>query len=121
MAQRFAGLANLTVDGTQLPVRGNLVVSPAMVERTMLVGQDRTHGFQELPRVPYIECDISLTQEVNLEDLETQVDVTVVAQCANRKQYTLGNAVCKAAFEGNTRDGQTRVRWEGLFSEEIQL
>jgi len=121
MAQRFAGIAFLMIDGNQLPLRGNFTVSPASVERTMIAGQDGVHGFQELPRVPYIEGDISLLPNINLEDLEAQTDVTVVAQLANNKQYTLTNAVCRGGFEANTRDGQARVRWEGLTCEEITL
>ena len=58
---------------------------------------------------------------VNLEDLEAQTDVTVIAQLANNKQYTLASATCKSALEANTRDGQARVRWEGVWMEEINL
>jgi|SRR5262245_1567300 len=121
MAQRFAGIAFVMVDGNQLPLRGNFTVSPSAVERTMIAGQDRVHGYQELPRVPFIEGDISATPGVSLEELEAQVDVTVVAQLANNKQYTLAGATCKAALEENTRDGQARVRWEGLWCEEVDL
>jgi len=121
VAQRFAGIAFLMVDGNQLALRGNFTVSPSPVERTMIAGQDGVHGFQELPRVPYIEGDISLVPEINLEDIDGQTDVTVVAQLANNKQYSLIGATCKAALEANTRDGQARVRWEGLWCEEISL
>ena len=121
MAQRFAGIAFVMVDGNQLPLRGNFTVSPSSVDRTMIAGQDSIHGYQELPRVPFIEGDISMLPTVNLEDLEAQTDVTVVAQLANNKQYTLAGATCKANLEGNTRDGQVRVRWEGLWCEEINL
>jgi hypothetical protein len=121
MAQRFAGIALLNVDGQQLALRGNFTVSASPVERTMIAGQDRVHGFQELPRVPYIEGDVSTVRDQSLEDLDGQTDVTVVAQLANGKQYTLIGATCKAALENNTRDGQVRVRWEGLWCEEQQL
>ena len=121
MAQRFAGIAYLMINGNQMPLRGNFTVSPSAVERTMIAGQDGVHGYQDLPRVPYIEGDISTTPEGNLEDIEAQVDVTVVAQLANGKQYTLAGATCKSALEANTRDGQARVRWEGLWCEEITL
>src|SRR5262252_9366779 len=103
MAQRFAGIAYLSVDGNQYALRGNFTVSPSPVERTMIAGQDGVHGYQELPRVPYIEGDISTVPNLNLEDLEQQSDVTVVAQLANGKQYTLSGASCKAGFEANTR------------------
>jgi hypothetical protein len=121
MAQRFAGIALLMVDGNQLALRGNFTVSPSPVERTMIAGQDGVHGYQELPRVPYIEGDVSTIPEMNLEDLDGMTDVTVVAQLANGKQYSLVGGTCKAALEANTRDGQVKVRWEGLWCEEIQL
>jgi hypothetical protein len=121
MAQRFAGIAFVTVDGNQYALRGNFTVSPSVVERTMIAGQDGVHGYQELPRVPYIEGDLSAMPSLNLEDLELQVDSTVVAQLANGKQYTLISATCKAAFEENTRDGQLRVRWEGIGCQELNI
>lgn len=121
MAQRFAGIAFLYVDGNQMSLRGNFTVSPSAVARTMIAGQDGVHGYQELPRVPYIEGDISTVPALNLADLEAQVNVTVIAQLANGKQYTLGQAACKADLEANTRDGQARVRWEGVTCSEIQL
>src|SRR5262245_49469253 len=121
MAIRFAGIAFIMVDSQQYRLRGNLTVSPSPVERTMIAGQDVVHGYQELPRVPYIECDLSAMPELSLEDLLDQTDVTVVAQLANGIAYALSGAVVKGGFEENTRDGQLRVRWEGLVCEEIAL
>ncbi|HEY2242749.1 MAG TPA: phage tail tube protein [Xanthobacteraceae bacterium] len=121
MAQRFAGIAFLTVDGTQLSLRGNFTVSPSPVERTMIAGQDGVHGYQELPRVPFIEGDLSAIPGLLLDDLIAQTDVTVIAQLANGMQYTLTGGTCKGGFEENTRDGQLRVRWEGLACQEISI
>ncbi|HVG51159.1 MAG TPA: phage tail tube protein [Xanthobacteraceae bacterium] len=121
MAQKFAGIAFLNAGGQQLALRGNFTVSPSPVERTMIAGQDGVHGYQELPRVPYIEGDISTMPDMRLEDLDGQTDVTVVAQLSNGWQYALIGATCKAALEANARDGQVRVRWEGLWCEEQRL
>lgn len=121
MATRFAGIAFIMVDGQQYALRGNLTVSPSPVERTMIAGQDGVHGYQELPRVPYIEADLSTVPGLSLEALLLQTDSTVIAQCANFVEYVLHNAVIKGGFEDNTRDGQIRVRWEGLNCEEIPL
>ena len=121
MAQKFAGIAFLQVGGNQLRLRGNFTVSPSPVERTMIAGQDGVHGYQELPRVPFIEGDISTTPDMRLESLDGMTDVNVVAQLANGWQYSLIGATCKAALEANSRDGQVRVRWEGLWCEEIPL
>ena len=122
MARRFAGIAWLNVTGVgQLALRGDFTVSASPVERTMIAGQDRVHGYQELPRVPYIEGTVSTTSDMSLEVLDGQTDVTVIAQLANGKQYTLTGATCKAALENNTRDGQVRVRWEGLWCDETNV
>lgn len=121
MAQKFAGIAFLFVGGNQLRLRGNFTVSPSPVERTMIAGQDGVHGYQELPRVPFIEGDLSTTSDLQLESLDGMTDVNVVAQLANGWQYSLIGATCKAALEANSRDGQVRVRWEGLWCEEIPL
>src|SRR5215831_5963900 len=102
MAQRIAGIAFFKVDGAMLPLRGNFTVSPSAVERTMLAGQDYVHGYQELPRVPWIEGDVTATPEL-----------------ANEKVYVLKQAACKSALENNAREGQVRVRFEGTTCEEI--
>jgi hypothetical protein len=121
MAQRVGGTAFLTVDGNQMALRGNFVVSPSPVERTMLAGQDGVHGYQELPIVPHIEGDLTTMPGFFLEDLLRQTNVTVVAQLANKMQYVLTGATCKGNFENQTRDGQVRVRWEGLTCQEMSL
>ena len=72
-------------------------------------------------KCPWIEGEISTVPGMSVEILEDDTDVTVVAQLANGMQYTLYAATCKAGFEINTRDGQLRVRWEGVTCEEVQL
>src|SRR5215831_7667194 len=119
MAQRIAGIAYLKVDGDLYPLRGNFTVSPSPTERAGIAGQDYVHGYSELPRVPYIEGDVSLVHELSMEDVSTIVNSTVTAELANDKTYVLREAWCRSAFELNTREGQTRVRFEGVSCDEI--
>jgi hypothetical protein len=114
MAQRIAGVANWTVGNTHMSLRGNFTVSHSVLERTMLAGQDGIHGYQELPRVPYIEGDVSTVPEFDVTSLDHYTDTTVVAELANGWNFQLSGASCKAGLEQNTRDGQMRVRFEGL-------
>jgi hypothetical protein len=116
---RIAGIAYLKVDGTQYDLRGNFTVSPSPTERTGIAGQDGVHGYSENPRVPFIQGDISLPPELSIEDLDAITDATVTAELANGKVYVLRNAWCKSAFELNTKDGQTQVRFEGITCNEI--
>src|SRR5262245_5075530 len=120
MAQRIAGIAFLKVDGDLYPLRGNFTVSPSPYERAGLAGQDYVHGYSELPRVPYIAGDVSLVPELSMEDVANITNATVTAELANETVYVLREAWCRAAFELNTRDGQTRVRFEGITCDEIK-
>ena len=119
MANRIAGVAYLKVDGNQYPLRGNFVVSPSVVERTGIAGQDYVHGYSELPRCPGISGDVSLVPELNVDDVERVVNATVTAELANGKTYVLREAWCRAAHELQTRDGQVMVRFEGTSCDEI--
>lgn len=119
MGVAIAGVAYVRVNGNQLPLKGNFTVSPSSVERSGIAGQDGVHGYQELPRVPFIEGDLSTRPEVSFETLERIVDETVTAELVNGKTYVLRSAWCKSAFEINTHDGMSRVRFEGLSCDEI--
>jgi len=111
---RIGGIAFVKVDGTQYPLRGNFTVSPSTTERNGVAGQDGVHGYTELPRVPFIEGDISLTTDVSIDVIDAITEATVTAELANGKVYVLRGAWTKSAQELNTNEGLTRVRWEGL-------
>jgi hypothetical protein len=85
----------------------------------MIAGQDYVHGYSELPRVPYIEGDFSTLQGLSLEVIASFVDVTVTAELANETTFVLREAACRASLEVNTREGQYRVRFEGVQCDEI--
>lgn len=119
MSQRIAGTAFLKVDGGIYPLRGNFTVSPSSLERAGISGQDFVHGFSEMPRVPYIEGDVSLVPDLSMDTVEAVVNSTVTAELANGKVYVLREAWCRSALELNTREGQTRIRFEGVSCDEI--
>jgi tail tube protein len=119
MAQRIAGIAFLKINGAIYPLRGNLTVSPSVVERAMLAGQDFIHGYSELPRVPVISGDVSLDPQLSMDDVERAVDVTVTAELANGKTYVLREACCTSALDLNTREGTVRVTFQGISCDEI--
>ena len=113
MARRIGGTAFLRVDGVTYPLRGNLTVSPTMVERTMVAGLDYVHGFLETPRVPFIEGDVTLVPELSTDDVAAVDNSTVQVELNNGHTYVLKEAMCKSAFDINGHDGFIRVRFEG--------
>ncbi len=117
--KRVGGIAYVKVDGAQYPLRGNFTVSPDAFTRTGVAGQDRVHGYTEMPQVPFISGDITLTPDVSIETLRAMVNVTVTAELANGKTYVLREAWTADAHELNTAEGQTGVKWEGVSCKEF--
>jgi Phage tail tube protein len=117
----IAGIGTLTVDGVQLALRANLTVSPDPVEREGIAGQDRVHGYREMPRVPFMEAEISLQQVQVVTDLVNNVvgDSTVVAMLADGRTFQLNQAWYRGATEIASQEGQYRARFEGFTCFEI--
>ena len=115
----IAGTAFLKVDGNQYPLKGNFTVSPSPLERNGIAGQDGVHGYSEMPRVPFIEADVSTLPEVSLETLDGTIDATVTAELINGNTYVLRNAWAKGPFDIQTAEGQFRVRFEGMNCDEL--
>lgn len=116
---RVAGTAYLKADGQQFNLVGNFTVSPSLVVRAMLAGQDGVHGFSEMPRVPFIEGDIRLPPGLFVKDLDAMTDVTVTAELANGTTATLQHACTTADSSITTAAGTVRVRWEGFNADEF--
>ena len=114
MAQRIAGIAFVHVDGKQYPLRGNFTVSPSRTEKAGIAGQDRVHGYSELPRVPFIAGTISMIPELSLDEIDAWTDATVTAELASGHNYVLRNAWTAEAREIATAEGEVAVRWEGM-------
>ena len=119
MGVPIAGTAFVKVDGRQLPLKGSFIVSPSPVVRSGIAGQDGVHGYQEMPRVPFIEGDISTLQEVSIEDLEGITDATVQADLINGNSYVLREAWTTAAYDIDTAEGSFKIRFEGVSCDEI--
>jgi len=119
VAQRIAGTAWFKSDGAILPLKGNFTVSPSPVERAGIAGQDYVHGFSELPRVPYIEGDVSTTVDLSTEAIVAMVNVTITAELANTHTYVLKEAWFAGPQDINTREGQMRIRFEGTSCDEL--
>jgi hypothetical protein len=98
-----------------------MTVSPDVIEREGIAGQDRIHGYREMPRVPYIEAELSLQEVQAVTDLALTVigDSTVVAQLADGRVFQLGQSWYRGASEVATQEGQWRARFEGMSCFEI--
>lgn len=117
----IAGIGTLSIDGTQWALRANLTVSPDLVTREGLAGEDRVHGYRESPRVPFIEAELSLQPNQAVTDLALGVvgDSTVVAMLADGRTFQLNQAWYKGESSIVAQDGQWLAHFEGMTCFEI--
>lgn len=111
---RLAGEAEVTVDGQTYMIAGDFKYSPASVTRETLPGQDRIHGYKEMPRAPFISCSVRDAGTLTVADINAQTDVTISAVLSNGKQIIGRGMWTVEAQEVDTQDAKFEVKWEGL-------
>lgn len=116
---RIGGVLTLRVDGTQYEARGNFQVTGMTVKRTGVAGQDSVHGYIEEPIVPQIKGDISIGNQLSLEQLEAITDSTAQIALANGRTYVLTDCWTTAAFQIDAHDGKVEITLEGKTLQEI--
>jgi hypothetical protein len=122
MATRKFGTLELKIDSQLFAVKGSFTYGLGKPEREAVVGHDSVHGFKVLPKVPFIEGEISDSSDLSLDALASVEDATVTLTLANGKIISLNNAwtVCKDGLTATTEEGAIPVRFEGLSAEEIR-
>lgn len=117
---RIGGVLSIRVDGKQYEARGNFSVTPSTVKRTGIAGQDFVHGYIEEPIVPSIKGDLSIGNQLSMQELEAITDATVQVRLANGVTYVLTSAWTTSAFAIDAHDGKVEVTFEGITCEEVQ-
>lgn len=116
---KVAGTAFIKVDGQQLALAGSLTVDPTLVEREGLTGLSGVVGYKENNMVPSIEMEVFVTQDTNLKVLKDATDVTVTAELANGKVFSLRNAWLASRIAMNAAEGTASLKFEGHQMEEV--
>jgi hypothetical protein len=116
---RRAGVIQFQVNGMVYDCEGSFSYNLGNPKREGLVGQDRVHGYKELPQLPYVEGSIRDSKELSMNDLQNMNESTVTLKLANGKTIMLREAWYAADGKGETEDGKMEVRFEGMGAEEI--
>lgn len=111
---RLAGEAEVTVDGQTYMVAGDFKYSPASVERETLKGQDRVHGYKEMPRAPFISASLRDAGGLTVADFNAMTSVTISAMLSNGKQVIGRGMWTVESQDVDTQDAKFEVRWEGV-------
>lgn len=120
MSNRLAGLLEVAVNGTLLQVKGNYTYNLGKNKRESIVGQDRVHGYKELPQSPFIEGEATDAPDLDVEELLLHDDVTVTLKLANGKVIVLREAWYAADGDVGTEEANIQIRYEGKSAEEVR-
>lgn len=116
---RLAGLTRISVDGVAQMLAGDLTYSLSVVSRETLVGQDKVHGFKEIPHAGFISASIRDSAGLSVADLNAMSNVTVVCELANGKTVVGRGMWTVDAQEVESMEAKITVKWEGVSVEEV--
>lgn len=109
---RIAGTAYCYINTVMLPLAGTITVGTWGSEKDTKTGLSGVVGYSEMPKSSFIEVEVYVTPEVNLQAFENIRDAVVVAELANGQTWTLRGAWCVSAPEHNGADGTATLRFE---------
>lgn len=119
MSKRIAGLLELSVNGTLYQAKGNFTYDLGAPKRDAIVGADRVHGYKEVPKVAFIEGEVTDASDLDLSGLFQIDDATVALKLANGKTIMLRQAWYAGDGQVQTEEANIKVRFEGMSAEEI--
>ena len=117
---RRGGIIYLKVSGVLYDAKGNFTYNLGVAKREAVVGQDRVHGYKELPQVPFIEGEITDRSNMDVKAMMELNDETVTLELANGKVVALRNAWYAGDGNIGTDEGNVAVRFEGIEAEEVR-
>jgi hypothetical protein len=109
----LAGTANITVNGKNYMLVGDLSYDPSSVKRETKSGQDGVHGFSEMPKPGKISGTLRDSGDLTVADINAMTNETVVLGLANGKTVIGRNMWTIDAQEVKTAEGTFEVSWEG--------
>lgn len=114
MAMRTAGVCFVKVDGSQLEVKGGLEAPIIENKREGVMSSSGPVGFKETPVQPYVKLTAIFTRDFPIQTLRDGTDMTITAEFANGKVYTLSDAFVSGETAGKGEEGEVELEFHGL-------
>lgn len=117
---RVGGIIELKVDGAILNAKGSFSYNIGRNKKEAVVGADAVHGYKETPQAPFIEGEITDSQDLSLESLQALESATIYLRLANGKLIVLRQAWYAGEGTGTTEEGAIAVKFEGMSADEVR-
>jgi len=114
MGQRIAGVAYVKADGKQLEVKGGLEIPFSQVSRETVMSLTGNAGFKEIANRQYIKITAVFTRDFPISTLAQGTNMTVTAELANGKVFTLTGAYLEGETVSNGEEGTAEIEFSGV-------
>jgi len=113
MADLIAGVCYVKVDGEQLLLKGSLSCTVSDEAREPVMANGRVVGYKTTPQAPTISGSFVINSKFPMEKLKNGTDMTVIAELANGRTFTLGGAFITDAIQVGGDDSDTTLTFVG--------
>lgn len=113
MADLIAGVCYVKVDGEQLLLKGSLSCTVSDETREAVIANGRVVGYKTTPEAPTITGNFVVDSKFPLDKLKNGTDMTVIAEYANGRTFTLGGAFITDAIQVGGDDSDTTLTFVG--------
>lgn len=114
MAKRVAGICYIKVDGEQLEVSGGVETPLMDVKRETVMGLAGSAGYKETAQEPFVKVTAIAVPAFPIAKLQTGTDMTITAELANGKVYTLSGAFVKGEPSIKADEGTIELEFGGI-------
>ena len=113
MGKRVAGPCFCKVDGDQLEVKGRMECTVGDVTREAVLSTRGVVGIKETVRTPSVKLTAIFMPDFPIDKLTTGTDMTITAELANGKVYTLSGAFMVGEPTAKGEDGEIDLEFNG--------
>jgi hypothetical protein len=118
MAGRVAGICYVKVDGTQLEVKGGIEYNALKTKREVVMGLAGVAGYKE-SAIPFsLKITAIYTKDFPTNQLQNGTNMTITAELANGKVYSLSNAWVEGEMMVNGEEGTVEIEFVGVTGRE---
>lgn len=113
MGKKVAGTCYIKVNGKQLEVKGGIEVPLTDKKRETVMGLSGPAGFKEDARTPFVKLTAIFRDDFPMDEVQNGTDLTVTAELANGKVYTLSGGYVVGEPAVKAEEGETDLEFEG--------
>lgn len=114
MGKRIAGTCYVKCDGAQFDITGGMEAPLMDVKREVVMGTSGPAGYKETAMEPYIKVTVAFRDDLPIDTLKDNTDMTVTAEFANGKVYTLSGAYLRGEPAVNGEEGTVELDFGGM-------